>query len=386
MDTKPTSILIIDGDSTSRKYLANAFGKAGYIIFTASLGREGLVSAWRDLPDIIILDPLLPDLPGLELIKRIRQDRRTSNVPCVALSSQADSQDKLAYISAGCNDYLVKTSQSVAYLLDLLPRLINGEVTAPAKRGILVTFISAKGGVGTSSLCANIAMCLGSEKIETRVAVMDMVLPIGSIADIVGHEGSLNLITVTQQTPDQTSAAYFMEKLPRVAGWYFHLLPGSPDPESANQLAVDRIEQIITAVMESYDYVFVDLGRALSRITQPILRKADVIVLVIGTDLSTTIITNTVWNYLKSKGIDSQHLYVLQNRAVGLEGLTKLELEQMSGLQVQITIPYMSGNMTVANNRHEPLMSRDPNDSGSLTIKQAASQIAEMGQQSRNQK
>jgi MinD-like ATPase involved in chromosome partitioning or flagellar assembly len=76
----------------------------------------------------------------------------------------------------------------------------------------------------------------------------------------------------------------------------------------------------------------------------------------------------------------------LQNRAVGLEGLTKLELEQMTGLQVQITIPYMSGNMTVANNRHEPLMSRDPNDSASLTIKQAANQIAEMGEQSRNQK
>lgn len=386
MDTKPTSVLIIDGDSTSRNYLANALGKAGYLVFTASLGREGLVSAWRDLPDIIILDPLLPDLPGLELIKRIRQDRRTSNVPCVALSSQADPQDKLAYISAGCNDYLVKTSQSVAYLLDLLPRLINSEVTAPAKRGILVAFLSAKGGVGTSSLCANIAMCLGSEKIENRVAVMDMVLPIGSIADIVGHEGTLNLITVTQQTPDQTSAAYFKEKLPRVAGWYFHLLPGSPDPETANQLAVNRIEQIMTAIMESHDYVLVDLGRALSRITQPIIRKADVIVLVIGTDLSTTIITNTVWKYLQSKGIDSQHLYVLQNRAVGLEGLTKLELEQMTGLQVQITIPYMSGNMTVANNRHEPLLSRDPNDSGSLAIKQAASQIAEMGQQSRNQK
>jgi len=151
-------------------------------------------------------------------------------------------------------------------------------------------------------------------------------------------------------------------------------------------LAVDRIEQIMTAIIESHDYVLVDLGRALSRITQPIIRMADVIVLVIGTDLSTTIITNTVWKYLQSKGIDLQHLYVLQNRAVGLEGLTKPELEQMTGLQVQITIPYLSGNMTVANNRHEPLMSRDPNDSGSLTIKQAASQIAAMGEQSRNQK
>lgn len=385
MDTKPASVLIIDGDSTSRKYLANVLGKAGYTIFAASLGREGLVSAWRDLPDIIILDPLLPDLPGLELVKRLRQDRRTSRVPCVALSSQADAQDKMALLSAGCNDYILKTSQSVSYLLELVPRLIKGEATAVAKKGILVTFLSAKGGTGTSSLCANIAMCLGSEKIETRVAVIDLVLPIGSIANIVGHEGSLNLINATHQNPEQTGSAFFKEQLPRVAGWYFHLLPGSPDPETANQLSVDRVEDILSVILETYDYVLVDMGRSLSRITLPIIRQADVVVLVIGTDLSNASITTTVWNYLKSIGINSQHVYVLQNRAVGLEGLTKPELEQMTGLQVRITIPYMSGNMTVANNRHEPLLSRDPNDSGSLTIKQAASQIAEMGQQSRIQ-
>ena len=118
----------------------------------------------------------------------------------------------------------------------------------------------------------------------------------------------------------------------------------------------------------------------------PILQKSDVIVLVMGTDLSTASITKTVWNYLKSKGIESNRLYVLQNRAVGLEGLTKPELEQMIGLPIRITIPYMSGNLTVANNRHEPLISRDPGDSTTMTIKQAANQIAEMGQQSRQLK
>jgi Flp pilus assembly CpaE family ATPase len=383
MDTNPISILVIDGDSASRKYLASSLSKAGYLLFTASLGREGLVSAWRDRPDIIIFDPILPDLQGLEVIKRLRLDRRTAIVPCVALSSRVDSHDRMSYISAGCNDYLEKTDQSVAILLDLIPRLLKGEVTPPPKRGILISFLSVKGGVGTSSLCSNIAMCLGSENIETRVAVMDMVLPIGSIADIVGHEDSFNIITATQKPPDEMLAGYFREKLPRVAGWYFHLLTGSPDPESANHLVVDRVDGIVNSIVESFDYILVDLGRAFSRITLPILQKSEVIVLVIGTDLSNTIITNKAWNYLKSKGIDSQHLYVLQNRAVGLEGLTKSEIEQMTGLQVRITIPYLSGNMTVANNRHEPLISRDPNDSGSITIKQAASQIVELGHQTR---
>jgi len=382
MDTKPISILVIDGDAASRNYLTVMLSKSGYTVLSASLGREGLISAWKDQPDIIILDPVLPDLPGLELVNRLRQDRRTSKVPCVAFSSRQDSQDMNALLSAGCNEYMAKSSQALPRLLELIPRLLRGESAAPKKRGILMAFLSAKGGIGTSSLCANIAMCLGSEKIETRVAVMDMVLPIGSIAAIVGYNDRLNLVTAAMQNPAQTTAAFFKDNLPRVPNWYFHLLAGSPDPESANQLAVNRLDGILNAIMESYDYILVDIGRALSRISLPIIQRADVVVLIVGTDLSSAILTQTVWEYLKNQGIDPRRLYPLQNRAVGLEGLSKTELEQMTGMQIRLTMPYMSGNFTIANNRHEPVIAKFPNDSSAFTLKQAAIQIAELGQRS----
>jgi MinD-like ATPase involved in chromosome partitioning or flagellar assembly len=225
-------------------------------------------------------------------------------------------------------------------------------------------------------------MCLGSEKIETRVAVMDLVLPIGSIADIVGYNEPLNLVSVALENPTKITPAFFRDNLPRVPNWYFHLLAGSPDPESANRLAVDRLDVILNAIIESHDYILVDMGRALSRISLPIIQRADVVVLVVGTDLSTAILTQAVWGYLKKQGIDPRRVYALQNRAVGLEGLTKAELEQMTGLQIQLTMPYMSGNFTIANNRHEPVIAKFPNDSSTFTLKQAAIQIAELGQQS----
>lgn len=382
MNTNPISILVIDGDAVSRNYLTVMLRKSGYAVLLAPLGREGLISAWKDRPDIVVLDPELPDVPGLEILTRLRQDRRTSKIPVVALSSRQDSQDKNALLSAGCNNYLTKSSQALSQLLELIPRLLREESTIHGKRGILEVFLSAKGGTGTSSLCANIAMCLGHEKIETRVAVMDLVLPIGSIADIVGYTYKMNLVTVAKDSPDLTTAAYFKDNLPRVPNWYFHLLAGSPDPESANQLEVNRLDGIINAIIESYDYVLVDLGRALSRISLPIIQKADAVVLVVGSDLSTAILTRTVWEYLKSQGIDQKRLYPLQNRAVGLEGLTKSELEKMTGTQIRLTLPYMSGNVTVANNRHEPLISKFPNDSSTFTLKEAANQIAELGQHS----
>jgi pilus assembly protein CpaE len=380
MNTKPISILVIDGDAASRNYLTVMLRKSGYAVLLASLGREGLISAWKDRPDIIVFDPELTDVPGLEILTRLRQDHRTSKVPVVALSSRQDSQDNSALLSAGCNEYLSKSSQALSQLLELIPRLLREESASPSKRGILEVFLSAKGGTGTSSLCANIAMCLGSEKIDTRVAVIDLVLPIGSIADIVGYTDKMNLVSVSKEDPTLITADYFKKFLPRVPNWYFHLLAGSPDPESAIHLAVNHLDGIINAIIETYDYILVDLGRALSRISLPVIQMADAVVLIVGTDLSTAILTRTVWNFLKTQGIDPKRLYALQNRAVGLEGLTKNELEQMTGTQIRLTLPYMSGNFTVANNRHEPLITKFPNDSSTFTLKEAAIQIAELGQ------
>src|ERR1035437_4916204 len=104
METTPISVLVIDADSVSRNYLVAMLGKSGYKVLSASLGREGLISAWRDQPAIIILDPTLPDLPGLDLVTRLRQDRRTARLILVALSSRENPQEMAALLAAGCSE------------------------------------------------------------------------------------------------------------------------------------------------------------------------------------------------------------------------------------------------------------------------------------------
>jgi pilus assembly protein CpaE len=378
METQPVSVLVIDADSASRNYLAAMLNKSGYTVLTASLGREGLISAWKDKPNFIILDSVLPDLTGLELTTRLRQDYRTSKATLVALSSRENSQEMAELLAAGCSEYLVKSSQTLQKLSDLLQRFQSGEKITPAKRGRLIVFISAKGGTGTSSLCANIAMFLASENKDRRVAVLDLVLPIGSIAHIVGYNDRLNLVTAAMQGPDLMTATYFKDNLPRIPGWYFHLLAGAADPESANLLTAERISGILKAVLDSYDFVCVDLGRSLSRISMPIIQKAEVIAMILSTDLATADLTHTVWEYLKAQGVDPQRIYAIQNRAVGLEGLTRPELEKTLGLPIRVTMPYMGDNFTVANNRHEPVIIRSHNDSITLLFKQATSQMIDM--------
>jgi pilus assembly protein CpaE len=238
--------------------------------------------------------------------------------------------------------------------------------------GLLITFLSAKGGIGTSSLCANIAMNIKLGQPDARIVVVDLVLPIGSIGQMVGYDGKLNLITVADLPAGQTNGDYFYKNLPKPELWQFQLMPGSPDPHNGNLLKGDRVGQIVDSLRSAYDFVIVDIGRSLSRISLPVIQKADLVALIVSTDQSTIKLTKTVSSYLQSQGIESPKIYTILNRAVGLEGATKTEAEIIIGLPIKMTMPYMGGNFALANNLNQPITIKYPTDTASIVLKDLA--------------
>jgi len=248
---------------------------------------------------------------------------------------------------------------------------------------LLIVFLSAKGGTGTSSLCANLAMNIAAGKPEKSVAVVDLVLPIGSIAPIVGYQGSLNINTVTHLPVEQITGGFFREHLPEPHLWQFNLLPGSPDPESANTLEIGRITEIVQTIKDTYDYILIDLGRSLSRISLPVIKQADLIVLVLSNDIGTVTLTKTVLDYLYLQGVTEQRFYLILNRAVGLEGLTKAEAEEILGLVIRTTMPYLGNNLTMANNQNLPVTLKFPHDTAAMILQQTAIEMSNLAEKLR---
>ena len=93
------------------------------------------------------------------------------------------------------------------------------------------------------------------------------------------------------------------------------------------------------------------------------------IALIVSTDHSTVKLTRTVNEYLQSQGSDRQKIYLILNRAVGLEGVTKTEAEEILGLPIKTTIPYLGGNFTLANNLNQPIATKYPYDSVSIILR-----------------
>jgi pilus assembly protein CpaE len=213
---------------------------------------------------------------------------------------------------------------------------------------------------------------------ESRVVVADLVLPIGSIAPIVGYDGNVNLFTVAELPPAQTDGEYFHKHLPMPELWNFQLLAGSPDPQHGNILKSERISEVVDTLRSSYDFILLDIGRSLSRISLPLIQQADLITLIVSTDLSTVKLTKTVWEYLQTQGIDEQKIYAILNRAVGLEGATKAEAEGIIGLQIKTTLPYLGGNFALANNLHQPITIKYPTDTASIVLKDSAADMAKL--------
>jgi len=368
-------VLIIDADAPSRIYLGRALTQRGYQVLQATSGKEGLILAWRERPEAIVIDPRLPDLSGEEVVQKLRKDPRTASTPCLAFSSDPDPKRIASCLSAGFNEYFIKSAQNISKIFSALEQFlpIESPIREEEKKkkiphGKMIVFLSAKGGTGISSLCANLAATLARLEKGASIVTADLVLPLGSIASIVGYNGAVNLYTLTTADTQTLEPQALKQKLPQILPWGFHVLAAPPDPEAANQIRAERIGPLIEALRETFDYVFVDLGRSLSRISLPILEQADVILLVVTPDSSTTLLTRIVLEFLIKKGIPTKRILPIINRPVGLEGLPKARVDEEIGLASIYTIPYLGGNVTVANQLHQPLIEKFSKDMIAISL------------------
>ena len=398
------TIFIVDPDNVSLNFLVRKVQEERYAAVGFDSGKEGLIAVWQNQPDLIIFDPALQDISPEEFLLKLRRDARSANLPVLALSSARDPEMKEACLQAGCNEYIPKSGEAVAALPQAILRLLGQKqdqiqepelrqeqepVIEPTKEkiktgGYLIVFLSAKGGTGTSSLCANYAMTIRHLRPKASVVVVDMVLPIGSIAPIVGYEGDIDLVSVAALPSEQTTGRFFPSNLPELDLWEFQLLAGATDPEAANNLKVGRIPEIIDVLQAAYDYVVIDLGRSLSRISMPIIQDADLLVLTMSTDQSTITLTKKVWDYLHAQGIEPQNIFAILNRAVGLEGLTKAEAEEILGFPIKAALPYMGSNFVLANNLNQPIILKYPDDTSAIIFKDTTNNMIELAEKLRD--
>ncbi len=105
MSAQAPNILVVEDESSIASFVSLYLKNAGYGVRTASNGTEALAQVAAQMPGLIVLDLMLPDIDGIEVCKRIRQ---TSDVPILMLTARDEDVDKIIGLEVGADDYLTK--------------------------------------------------------------------------------------------------------------------------------------------------------------------------------------------------------------------------------------------------------------------------------------
>lgn len=101
-------ILVVEDEETLLHNLADKLRAEGFTVVTANEGESGLQKVRSEVPDLIILDIMLPGLDGLSICRMVRHDANTSHIPIIMLTARGTEVDKIVGLESGADDYIVK--------------------------------------------------------------------------------------------------------------------------------------------------------------------------------------------------------------------------------------------------------------------------------------
>jgi DNA-binding response OmpR family regulator len=110
-------ILIVEDEPSLQSALKNKMEVEGFDVETAKNGLEGVEAVKRSVPDLILLDMVMPVMDGLTMLKNIRESESSKNVPVIILSNLSDSQELVKAMQTETFDYLIKSDVSLEEII-----------------------------------------------------------------------------------------------------------------------------------------------------------------------------------------------------------------------------------------------------------------------------
>ncbi len=102
------NILVVDDSATERQYLSDMLTKNGYKVTTAESAEEALTKAKQQLPDLVLMDVVMPGQNGFQATRALTRDDATKHIPVIICTSKGQETDKVWGLRQGAKDYIVK--------------------------------------------------------------------------------------------------------------------------------------------------------------------------------------------------------------------------------------------------------------------------------------
>jgi two-component system, OmpR family, alkaline phosphatase synthesis response regulator PhoP len=122
-----TKLLIVEDDNAIRTLYTLKLTKSGFEVLEAADGGKGLEMAKKELPDIILLDVMMPVMNGFEVLKELRKSKDTAEIPVIILSNFGEVDQMTQGFVVGATDYLIKAEHTPSDVVDIVNETLKNK-------------------------------------------------------------------------------------------------------------------------------------------------------------------------------------------------------------------------------------------------------------------
>ncbi len=337
------------------------------VVGSARSGEEALEQAIREKPHVALMDINMPDMDGITVTRKIKDEVRFTQIIILSVQSEPDYMRRA--MQAGARDYLTKppSSDELITAIHSAGRVAIEEeknqkrvdkpipLPTPVAKGKLLTVYSPKGGVGCTTLATNLAIGLNTD--ETPTVLVDGNLQFGDISVFLNLQVKNSIVDLASRSEEMEEDIVEEVLIRHESG--LRVLAAPPRPEMADEVHAEEVKKVLRYLKQQYAYVIVDSSSTMDDITLAILDLSDVLLAVATTDIPSIKDARLLFDLLSILEFPRENILFVLNKTDRRTGITAEAVSENLKHPVEGEIP--SDERVVANsvNRGIPLLLGD---------------------------
>lgn len=341
-------ILLIDHDVDSVEETKRILEMEGYQVLSTVTGQAGLMVAQLRRPSLVLVETDLPDVDGYEVCRALRGMPPTADVPIIIHSGRDEVADKVAGFRAGATDYIVKPSAGA----ELIARIKAALRTEEQPLAHIVALWGTKGGVGTTTLAANLAVALRSTT-NKRVTLVDASV-LGGTLEVLLNLSPIHTMEDLLPRLDNLDSELLTSVLAQHSSGVKVLL-SPPQSTNGSSLQPSELDRILVWLQQANDYVILDTSPSLDPMTLRVLQLSHQVIAVLTPEMTSLRNARLFLSMVETWEQAPENLALVINRYPVKGGLRLKDIEAALQKKITAQIPNDEPLVTYSINRGIPV-------------------------------
>lgn len=358
-------VLLIDDEQFYFKLIQKKAKESDYELEYAKSSSEGLAKISSFDPELLIVDLMLPDMDGFQILERLKRDPKFSSIPVIVITAKDELEQKLKAFELGADDYLVKPFQpeELVARMGILARRgraarAQSKSAEKSKNASLHVVHTLRGGLGCSSIVVNLGLAF--QKLWGKsVLLVDGVLTAGQIALMLDAKPTStweNLVGITDETLDDVVVSEMMCE--HKSG--IRYLASPRYPIAADTFSTEILNLFVDRLKAENDFIVADVSHDFSDMTINMLSMSDSILLVMAPEIASLRSTMGALEIYDRLGISVDKVKIVLNNNSSNPAIKQAQLEKVLKRPIDFVLPYEAGEVNKALNFGQPFILANP--------------------------